>query len=350
MHVGSYISTACNTGTAHTVSAARPSAKSAARHWWAGALLVVVLCVVLAGCGASTSSNASYTYQQPSGDSSKGDAGAPVPAGTSAAGGSAGQPTLPNGAPANTYLIRSLEISLQVNSPLDAEQQITKDLFALDSFAQAAGERISQNGESNYDVTLTFAISSPKYDAVKAYLQGFAQSHPDFKGKLLSENESVQNVTSQYVDLQSRLTNLRTEQQRLLQLLSQAKTLADTLTIQDKLTDVEGQIEQIEGQMNQLAGQTSFSTVTIHLSATPTGPAKPPANQSAWNPLQVLGDAAGALLAVLQVVLTVLIWVLVFAPLWLPPLAFYLWRRAKQRERQAAVHVGAASGTGMSLP
>lgn len=239
---------------------------------------------------------------------------------------------------------------MQVNSPLNAEQQITKDLFALDSFAQAAGERISQNGESNYDVTLTFAVSSPKYDAVKAYLQGFAQSHPDFKGKLLSENESVQNVTSQYVDLQSRLTNLRTEQQRLLQLLSQAKSLSDTLAIQDKLTDVEGQIEQIEGQINQLAGQTSFSTVTITLTATPAGPAKPPANQSGWNPLQILGDAAGALLAVLQVVVSVLIWVLVFAPLWLPTLAFYLWRRAKQRERRAAVSVGAASGTGVPVP
>jgi hypothetical protein len=330
-------------------------AGGAARRWWVGALLLVMLSLALAACGAAASPAASTAYQ--SADDSNGHVGAPPPEATSASqGGSAGQPTLPNGMPANTYLIRTLDISLQVTNPLDAEQLITKDLFGLDSFAQAAGEHISQNGDGKYVVALTFAISSTKYDAVKAYLQQFPQSHPDFKGKLLNENESVQNVTAQYVDLQSRLTNLRTEQQRLLQLLSQAQNLSDTLTIQDKLTDVEGQIEQIEGQINQLAGQTSFSTVTITLSASPTTPVKSSAPQGPWNLGQVLGDAGGALVAVLQVAITVLIWVLVFAPFWLPPLGFYLWRRAKlRRERKAAVSVGAvsvgaASGTGVPVP
>lgn len=335
-------------------------AGGAARRWWVGALLLVVLSLALVACGASGGSTASSAYR--SANDADVNTGAPPPQATAASGGKAGQPTLPNGQLANTYLIRSLDISLQVTSPLDAEQLITKDLFGLDNLAQAAGEHISQNGDGNYIVALTFAISSTKYDAVKAYLQQFPQSHPDFKGKLLSENESVQNVTAQYVDLQSRLTNLRTEQQRLLQLLSQAQSLSDTLTIQDKLTDVEGQIEQIEGQINQLSGQTSFSTVTITLSASPTTPVKSPAPQSSWNLGQVLSDAGGALVAVLQVALTVLIWVLVFAPFWLPPLGFYLWRRARmQRERKAAVSVGtakvdaasvgaASSGTGVPVP
>ncbi len=331
----------------------RLKAGCAARRWWVGVLLLMMLSLVLAACGAA-SSNASTAYQANDADR---NTGAPAPQATAASGGKAGQPTLPNGQLANTYLIRSLDISLQVTSPLDAEQLITQDLFGLDNLAQAAGEHVSQNGDGKYVVSLTFAISSAKYDAVKAYLQQFPQSHPDFKGKLLSENESVQNVTAQYVDLQSRLTNLRTEQQRLLQLLSQAQNLSDTLTIQDKLTDVEGQIEQIEGQINQLSGQTSFSTVTITLLATPTAPVKSPAPQSSWNLGQVLGDAGGALVAVLQVALTLLVWVLVFAPFWLPPLGFYLWRRARmQRERKAAVSVGAASvgaassGTGVPVP
>ena len=39
------------------------------------------------------------------------------------------------------------------------------------------------------------------------------------------------------------LTNLRGEQQRLLTLMGQAQSLSDVLTIEQRLTDVEGQIE-----------------------------------------------------------------------------------------------------------
>jgi hypothetical protein len=327
-------------------------AGGAARRWWGGMVLLMGLSVLLAACGSAGGGTASYSYQ--SSGSSHGDAGVAAPAATSgkgAAGGSTGQPTLPNGTPANTYLIRSLDISLQVNKPLDAEQQISKDLLAMDPAAQAAGDKISQDGDGSYVVSLTFSITSPHYAAVKDYLHQFAQMYPGFKGKLVSEDESVQNVTAQYVDLQSRLTNLRTEQQRLLQLLSQAQNLSDTLTIQDKLTDVEGQIEQIEGQINQLAGQTSYSTVTINLSAPSSAPAIQPAEQSSWSIGQVLGGAASALVVVLQIVFTVLIWVLVFVPLWGPPLAFYLWRRAKlERTRRAArLGVGAASASGSGI-
>ncbi len=63
------------------------------------------------------------------------------------------------------------------------------------------------------------AISTAKYDAVKIYLNRFSRAYPMFKGKLISENETVQNVTTRYVDLQSCLKNLCTEQ-RLLQVLS----------------------------------------------------------------------------------------------------------------------------------
>ena len=289
-------------------------------------LPLVLLALVMAACGGTaTSSPTTASYNQAA--SGAGNAAAPT--------GSAGQPTLPNGTPVNAYLIRSLSVSLQVNKPLDAGQQITQDVFAADPQAQAAGEEINQQDDGSYTVTLTFAVSAQKYDAVKAYLGSFSTTYPAFKGTLTHEQEMVQNVTSQYVDLQSRLKNLRTEQQRLLQLLSQAQNLSDTLTIQDKLTDVEGQIEQIEGQINQLDSQTSYSMVTIDLTSAPTTP--PPAPTQPWNPGQVLSGAASAMIAVLQIVVDILIWLLVFGVFWGPALVgFYLWRRAKQRRAGAS--------------
>ncbi len=305
--------------------------------------LLLLLGVILTACGSSGNSATSNSAQlQSGGDNSA--ASTPVSAGAG------GAPTLPNGTAVNAYLIRSLSVSLLVNKPLDAEQKITQGVLAADPQAQAAGEDINEQSDGSYIVSLTFAVSAPNYDAVKAYLNAFPTNYPDFKGKLTNEKETVQNVTSQYVDLQSRLTNLRTEQQRLLQLLSQAQNLSDTLTIQDKLTDVEGQIEQIEGQINQLSSQTSYSMVMITLSATPVTASPAPAPQASWNPGGVLGTAFGVLLAVLQVVADVLIWVLVFSPIWLVVLGgYYIRRRIKQRRLNAGVGVGARTA-GSSAP
>ncbi len=286
-------------------------------------LFFLVFFCAFAACGAS-----------PAGHSVSNSGNGNQPASTPGAGGTgaSGMPTLPNGTPTTAYLIRTLSVSLVVNQPLDAERQITQDVFAKDPEAQAAGEQIKQQNDGSYNVAITFAISAGNYSAVKAYLGTFAADKPIYKGKLISENETVQNVTTQYVDLQSRLKNLRTEQQRLLQLLSQAQSLSDTLTIQDKLADVEGQIEQIEGQINQLSSQTAYSTVTVNLSSNaPPAPAKP-APPKSWSPGDIFSAAASAMIAVLQVVVDILIWVAVFAVFWLPVLvAFSLWRRLRRR-------------------
>jgi len=48
------------------------------------------------------------------------------------------------------------------------------------------------------------------------------------------------------------LQNLRVEQGRLQDLLSHAQALSDVLSIDQQLTDVEGQIESDEAQLNTL--------------------------------------------------------------------------------------------------
>jgi len=302
---------------------------SCVRHWL-GAAALAVLTLVLAACGGSSNSaSTAFSTQNGGSGNSSGQAG-----GASTPSGGSGQPTLPNGTPVNAYLIRSLSVNLQVSKPLDVEHQITQDVLSMDPVAQPAGEQINQQSDGSYSVALTFAVSAAKYEAVKSYLGSFSATYPAFNGKLTGENETVQNVTTQYVDLQSRLKNLQTEQQRLLQLMSQAQNLSDTLTIQDKLTDVEGQIEQIEGQINELNSQTAYSTVTVNLASTASPPAPPPpaAPTKPWNPGQIFATAGSAMIAVLQVVADILIWVAVFAVFWLPVVVgLYLRRRLKQR-------------------
>jgi hypothetical protein len=184
---------------------------------------------------------------------------------------------------------------------------------------------------------MTFNVEAAIYPQIESYLAGYAQSHG---GKLLNLQETVQDVTNDYVDSQSRLTNLRGEQQRLLSLMGQAQSLADVLAIEQRLTDVEGQIEQIEAHLAQLSGQTSFYTVQIQLSPLDSAIAAPPAP---WNPGQVLHDALGAARGFGQGLLTLLIWLGVFA-IYIVPVVVVIWfiRRLFIRRRAARVVVSTA--------
>ena len=190
-------------------------------------------------------------------------------------------------------------------------------ILTTDPKAQSAGITYTQDGAS-YDVGMTFNVEATIYPQVENYLAGYAQEHG---GKLTNLQETVQDVTNDYVDSQSRLTNLRGEQQRLLALMGQAGSLNDVLTIEQRLTDVEGQIEDIQAHLAMLSGQTTYYTVRIQLSPldTATIPAPTP-----WNPGQVFHDALGAALVFGQGLLTLLIWLGVFA-LYFVPAGALIW-------------------------
>jgi len=155
------------------------------------------------------------------------------------------------------------------------------------------------------------------------------------RGKLLSLNETVQDVTNDYIDTQSRLTNLRTEQTRLLDLLGHAQALNDIITIQDKLTDIEGQIEKIEAHLKQLNGQVSYYTIAITLQ--PLALVAPPSPTPAgWSIGQTFHDAFTASLGFAQGLLTFLVWLLAYL-IYIIPVAVLAWFVLRWRKRSLAI-------------
>ncbi|MBV9291269.1 MAG: DUF4349 domain-containing protein [Frankiales bacterium] len=81
--------------------------------------------------------------------------------------------------------------------------------------------------------------------------------------KILDLETSGQDVTSQYVDLQARIKALRATRSQFITLLSKARTIGQTLAVQQRITDVQTQLEQLQGQLKVLSSQTSYSTLTV---------------------------------------------------------------------------------------
>ena len=75
----------------------------------------------------------------------------------------------------------------------------------------------------------------------------------------------AQDVTAEYVDLESRISVLRETQTQLLELLAKAKTVEEALHVRKALDDVTMELEVALGRMRQLGDLIAFSTLTVSL-------------------------------------------------------------------------------------
>lgn len=158
--------------------------------------------------------------------------------------------------------------------------------------------------------------------------------------RVLDENASGQDVTDQYVDLQSQLTNLESTRARIQEFLEDAKTVDEALRINQELANIEAQIEQIKGQMNYISDRSAFSTITVNfepelptLTPTPTATPRPTATPIPWKPGDTYDDAKNTVTVAYQGIGTFLIWLAVaIVPIALPP-ALILWALWKWMNR-----------------
>ena len=165
----------------------------------------------------------------------------------------------------------------------------------------------------------------------------------DLAIRIVSEKASGQDVSSAYVDLQSKLTNLEATADRVRQFLKDAKTIDESLKINQQLADLEGQIEQVKGQMRYYEGRSTYSTVTVDLdpqfpTPTPTmtmTPTLTPTPTPNWDPGATFHQASKVLVSGTQVTVDTLIWVIVV----LGPIAVFVllvllgirWARKKPK-------------------
>jgi hypothetical protein len=154
----------------------------------------------------------------------------------------------------------------------------------------------------------------------------------DLAVRVVDETAAGDDVTEQYVDLQSQLTNLEATRTRIQEFLKDTKTIEEALRINQELANIEAQIEQIKGRMNYLNDRSAYSTITINfepefpvLTPTPTATPYPTATPIPWNPGQTFDDATGTVTLAYQGIANFLIWLVVaILPLVLPA-ALILW-------------------------
>ncbi|MFV8752468.1 DUF4349 domain-containing protein [Nannocystaceae bacterium ST9] len=84
-------------------------------------------------------------------------------------------------------------------------------------------------------------------------------------GIVQTRSLQAEDVTAEYVDLESRIKVLKDTQAQLLALLEKAKTVEEALHVRRALDDVTLELEAALGRQRQLTNLISFSTLTVYL-------------------------------------------------------------------------------------
>ncbi len=172
-------------------------------------------------------------------------------------------------------------------------------------------------GSGPVSADLVLSVPSGEFEAVLDELRGLGE-------RVTTDTLEGQDVTEEFVDLESRERNLLAAEESLLALYDRAESVEDTLTVERELTDIRGQIEEVQGRIQYLERRTATSEIVLHLE--PVAPAREP-----WSASSVAARAWVASLDVLQAAATATISVVVFCWWLVPPLAagLLLWRRGR---------------------
>ncbi|EHQ27159.1 DUF4349 domain-containing protein [Mucilaginibacter paludis] len=125
-----------------------------------------------------------------------------------------------------------------------------------------AGGYVAEDNQSKDENTgrkeyvLKARIPSKNFDSVLDAISGTAD-------RIDSKNVRVRDVTTEYIDIRSRLDNKRKLEGRYLALLNKAGKMEDILQIENKLTEIRSDIESTQGQLNYMNKQVAYSSLDI---------------------------------------------------------------------------------------
>ena len=168
--------------------------------------------------------------------------------------------TVEKGETTGRKLIRNVDMDVETESfdaLLASAQSQAEELGGYIESSNISNSSYASSTSAARSARLTARIPSEKLDG---YLAGISK-----QSNVTRKSESTEDVTLQYVDLQSHKKALLAEQESLLSMMEQAESIEDIIAINEQLTDVRYQIESMESQLRTYDNQVDYSTVNLYI-------------------------------------------------------------------------------------
>ena len=236
------------------------------------ALIVLLLLGALAGCGASGNSSAAQNTASDSSvqETAPGENGMESEIALDTGGGLAQSETISAENPSEK-IIYSADAEIETIN-------FDETLQAVDALMEQYGaflESSSVNG-TNYEGR---GRRSASY-TLRVPADAFATMRDDLSklGNVTYFNLYADNITTQFYDVQSRLTAYETEEARLLEILASCETVEEMIAVESQLTEVRYQIESLTTTLRTWQNQVDYSTLTLWISEVKTLTEQTPAS------------------------------------------------------------------------
>jgi len=164
---------------------------------------------------------------------------------------------------------------VQQNEITNADKKIIKTAFISMEVANYESSRkklghmltnhkayiISENLQNSNEMmsnSINIRVPAELFDRLIAEISKIAK-RIDF------QNIDSQDITEEYMDIESRLKNKKKVEQSFVKLLRKADSVDDILKIENKLGEIRGEIESAEGRLKFIKHQVEFSTINLTL-------------------------------------------------------------------------------------
>jgi hypothetical protein len=230
------------------------------------------------------------------------------------------------------------DLSIVVVDPASAMNTITKMANDMGGFVVTSHlDKVqTNNGIEVPEATITVRVPAEKLTVAMNQIKSLVK---DSQNDILSEDVTGQDVTKEYTDHKSQLTNLQQAEQQLQKIMDSATKTEDVLAVYNQLVQVRQQIDVLQGQIQYYDQASRLSAISVTLQAQES---IAPLTIGGWQPVGTARNAVQALLNSLKFLGNAAIWIIIFILPLLVAIALPIWllviiiralvRRGKKRK------------------
>ena len=189
---------------------------------------------------------------------------------------------------ADRLVIRNADLSIVVKDVLARVTSIQNMANAMGGFVVSSNtyETYTRDGEPVPQAQIVIRVPQEKLNAALDLIKKDAV-------EVQNESQSGQDVTDQYVDLQSRLKAKLLAEEQLTAIMKEAKRTEDVLAVYAQLQQIESEIEVLRGQIKYTEQSAALSAISVNIIAEET---LKPIEVGGWKPEGVARDAIQSLI------------------------------------------------------
>lgn len=234
-------------------------------------------------------------------------------------------------------VIKTAHMRVSVADPEVAMQTVTQLAKRFGGFVVNSESTSASQGSGGYKgASISIRVPTDKLDEA---MQAIRELAANGKDGVLSESVSGEDVTSDYVDSQSRLRNLEAAEKQLVSLMENTTDLEQTMAVFRELTRTREQIEVTQGHIKYLKESAAMSMISASFVAEAS---LKPIEIGGWKPEGTAREAIQTLINFGQGLADFLIRFSIICLPFLIPLGiglFFLIRALKKRRANKAARI-----------